>query len=88
MTRVSGNEIHNQSAYDRGIRNAIKRNAATRRSREWLAVPGNSRLSDWLNQTGEFRSTCSCGRTSRVHLAVSAETAAAATPAWCPAGAF
>lgn len=68
MTRVSGNEIHNQSAYDRGIRNAIKRNAATRRSREWLAVPGNSRLSDWLNQTGEFRSTCSCGRTHDEHL--------------------
>jgi hypothetical protein len=65
--RVNANEIRNPSAYNRGIANAIKRNAATRRSREWLAIPGNSRVSDWLHQVGEFNSTCACGRTVEQH---------------------
>lgn len=46
---------------------AIKRNAAVRRSREWLAIPGNARLSDWLNERGEFQSHCACGRSDAEH---------------------
>ena len=65
--RVNANEIYNPAAYERGIRDAIRRNATTRRSREWLAVEGNSRLADWLNERGEFQSTCACGRTHQAH---------------------
>ena len=67
--RVNANEIYNPAAYERGIRASIRRNATTRRSREWLAVEGNSRLSDWLNERGEFLSTCACGRTHDEHYA-------------------
>lgn len=65
--RVNANEIYNPAAYERGIRASIRRNATTRRSREWLAVEGNSRLADWLNERGEFESTCACGRTHEAH---------------------
>jgi hypothetical protein len=65
--RVNANEIYNPAAYERGITASIRRNATTRRSREWLAVAGNSRLADWLNERGEFQSTCACGRTHQEH---------------------
>jgi hypothetical protein len=59
--------IKNEEGWLRGREFAIKRNASKRRSREWLAVQGNQRLQDWLNQTGEFAITCACGRTNQEH---------------------
>lgn len=67
--RTSANEIYDPAAYERGIVASIRRNATTRRSREWLACEGNSRLADWLNERGEFQSTCACGRTHDEHYA-------------------
>ena len=53
---TGGTLIHNVGAWEQGRADAIKRNAAIRRSREWLAAdPNNARLSDWLNQRGEFK---------------------------------
>lgn len=52
---AGGTIIRNVGAWEQGRADAIKRNAAIRRSREWLAADdNNARLSDWLNQRGEF----------------------------------
>jgi len=63
-----GTVIHNVGAWEQGRADAIKRNATIRRSREWLAAdPKNARLSDWLNQRGEFSAKCACGRSTQEH---------------------
>lgn len=54
--------IRNESAYEAAIQRRIKQNAATTRRRNWEAAHADaSRLHAWLNQCGEFRSTCACG---------------------------
>ena len=63
------NEIENPAAYQAAIAANNKRNAAKTRRAKWLAVEGNSRLYDWLNQTGEFKETVKCSEhTYEEHL--------------------
>lgn len=64
-----GDEIENPVAYAAAIEARIKRNAAKTRSKKWLAVEGNSRLYDWLMQTGEFAEETKCNlRTHEEHM--------------------
>lgn len=62
-------QIENPAAYAAAIEARIKRNAAKTRSKKWLAVEGNSRLYDWLMQTGEFAEETKCNlRTHEEHM--------------------
>lgn len=72
-TTCKHTEIENPAAYDAAVAFAIKRNASKTRRTKWLAVEGNSRLYDWLNQTGEFKETVKCSaHTYEEHLEVNA----------------
>lgn len=63
-----GNEIEHPDAYRRAIQDRIKANARKTRNREWFATHADAqRLSDWLNETGEFDSRYTCGRTWEAH---------------------
>lgn len=54
---MNGGMIENPEAYEAAIQRNIRRNAATTRRRNWLAIEGNQELHDWLYQLGEFEGT-------------------------------
>lgn len=61
-------DIEHPDAYRRAIEARIKNNARTTRSREWFAKHADAeRLSDWLNERGEFYPTYSCGKAYELH---------------------
>lgn len=54
--------IEKPGAYEAAIEARIKANASKTRRKKWLeAHPDAQRLSDWLNQCGEFQDRWSCG---------------------------
>ena len=66
--RFSSALIENPAAYEAAIARRIKANASKTRSAKWLAEEGNSRLREWLYQTGEFKPVTTCIRPEAEHM--------------------
>lgn len=61
MYRVP-DHVEKPGAYEAAIEARIKANASKTRRKKWFAAhPDAQRLSDWLNQCGEFQDRWSCG---------------------------